>query len=182
LLLIRHGQSEFNRHYNATGRDPGIADPDITDIGYEQAQYAAEILAACGVHTVIASPYTRALQTAAVIADDLGAQMLVEPLVRERCAFICDIGRPRAELEAAWPQLNFGSLEEIWWHQGTEPGHVVARRARDFRLKACSLPEHEGVAIVSHWGFILELTGHALENGRILRFDPNGRRGTVPVG
>jgi hypothetical protein len=28
------------------------------------------------------------------------------------------------------------------------------------------------VAIVSHWGFIRELTGEAVANGTILRFDP----------
>jgi broad specificity phosphatase PhoE len=182
LLLIRHGQSEFNRHYNATGRDPGIIDPCITEAGREQALRAAFIAAAHPVHTVIASPFTRALETGAIIANQLRATLQIEPLVRERGAFICDIGRPRSALEAEWPQLDFGDLPEVWWQQGTEAPASVARRAREFRMKACDFADHESLAVISHWGFILELTGHALNNCGVLWFDPHGRRGTVPIG
>ena len=29
MILIRHGQSEFNVHFNRTGIDPGITDPHL---------------------------------------------------------------------------------------------------------------------------------------------------------
>jgi broad specificity phosphatase PhoE len=45
MILLRHGQSEFNLHFTATKRDPGIPDPKLTGLGRDQAQRAAEALA-----------------------------------------------------------------------------------------------------------------------------------------
>ena len=45
MILLRHGQSEFNLHYTATRTDPGIPDPRLTPLGHQQAQAAAEALA-----------------------------------------------------------------------------------------------------------------------------------------
>ena len=33
MILVRHGQSEFNAVYSVTRVDPGIPDPQLTDIG-----------------------------------------------------------------------------------------------------------------------------------------------------
>ena len=59
----------------------------------------------------------QAVPNAAIVADELGGDLAVEvePLVRERCVFSCDIGTPRSELERLWPRLDFGHLEECWW-------------------------------------------------------------------
>ena len=46
MILLRHGQSEFNRAFGATGRDPGIPDAPLTPLGETQAAAAAEALAA----------------------------------------------------------------------------------------------------------------------------------------
>ena len=37
-------------------------------------------------------------------------------------------------------------------------------------------PRWQGTVVVSHWGFILALTGTSVQNGQWLRFDP-----TVPA-
>ena len=44
LVLLRHGQSEFNLHMGALGRDPGIIDPKLTPLGHVQARHAADAL------------------------------------------------------------------------------------------------------------------------------------------
>ena len=41
LVLLRHGQSEFNVHFAKTRIDPGIEDPALTEIGRAQARAAA---------------------------------------------------------------------------------------------------------------------------------------------
>src|SRR5689334_4048712 len=64
MILLRHGQSEFNLHYNATGIDPGIPDAPLTELGHRQANAAATSLAGEDIRRIICSPYTRALQTA----------------------------------------------------------------------------------------------------------------------
>ena len=64
MLLLRHGQSYFNLHFNKTRVDPGIEDPELTDLGFAQAHAAAARLAQQKLTRIIISPYMRALQTA----------------------------------------------------------------------------------------------------------------------
>src|SRR5205823_1132620 len=141
MILIRHGQSEFNRHFSETRQDPGIADAPLTPLGHEQAAAAARALAGQGIARILASPYTRALQTAAPIAEATGASVLVTPTIRERFAFACDIGTPRTELALAWPQHDFSGIEEVWWPPAREPADSVLERAALFRAEMAALPD-----------------------------------------
>ncbi len=173
MILLRHGQSEFNLAFTATRRDPGIVDPRLTPLGHEQAERAAEALAHEGLQRIIVSPYTRALQTAAPIAKRLNIPVYINPIVRERYAFFCDIGTPRAELQHAWPHLDFAHIEEIWWPPIEEPAGSVIGRAALFRAEMAALPDWSQTLVVSHWGFILSMTGTSAMNGQWLRCDPN---------
>jgi len=172
MILLRHGQSEFNLHFTATRRDPGIPDPKLTPLGNAQAERAAEELPALSpIRRIVASPYTRALQTAAPIAKRLGLPVHVQPLVRERYAFSCDIGSPVSELRQRFPDHAFDHLPEVWWPEQEEPEHHVIHRARTFRGQMASLPDWEETLVVSHWGFILAMTGQSVTNGAWLRCD-----------
>src|SRR5277367_5862549 len=115
MILLRHGQSEFNLHFTLTRRDPGIPDPKLTPLGHEQAVVAAVALRHERIRRIIVSPYTRALQTAAPVAQALDVPVFVNPIVRERYAFACDIGSPRTELAQAWPEHDFTAIDEVWW-------------------------------------------------------------------
>jgi broad specificity phosphatase PhoE len=172
MILLRHGQSEFNLHFAATRRDPGIADPKLTELGHQQAQAAAEALAGTGIRRIIASPYTRALQTAAPIARRLNLPVIVTPTVRERYAFACDIGSPCTALAQDWPHLDFSHVDEIWWPPMEEPAQGIESRAALFRAEMAALPDWQHTLVVSHWGFILAMTGQRLTNGEWLRCDP----------
>ena len=141
MILLRHGQSEFNLHFSATRRDPGIVDPRLTELGHIQAADAARRLAGERITRIIASPYTRALQTAAPLAQALGVTVLINPIVRERYAFACDIGTPRTELERAWPEHDFSTIDEVWWPAIEEPAASVIGRAALFRAEMAALPD-----------------------------------------
>ncbi len=171
MILLRHGQSEFNLHFGATRRDPGIIDPKLTDAGHAQAAAAAEALAGEDIRRIIVSPYTRALQTAAPVARRLGVPVTVTPTVRERYAFSCDIGSPCAELRLQWPDLDLSHIEEVWWPAVEEPADQIIARANLFRAELAALPDWQHVLVVSHWGFILSLTGQSVMNGQWLRYD-----------
>jgi glucosyl-3-phosphoglycerate phosphatase len=172
MILLRHGQSEFNLHFTATKRDPGIPDPKLTELGRQQAAAAAEALAGERISRIIASPYTRALQTATPVAKRLGVPIIVTPAVRERYAFSCDIGSPCTALGLAWPHLDFSHLEEVWWPPIEEPDDQIEARAALFRAEMAALPDWQDTLVVSHWGFILAMTGQRVMNGDILRCDP----------
>ncbi len=172
MILLRHGQSEFNLHFTATRRDPGIEDPRLTELGQQQARHAAAALAGEGLRRIVASPYTRALQTAEPLANQLGLPVLVDVTVRERYAFRCDVGSAVADLRQAWPGHDFSAVEEVWWPTQDEPVEHVVERAARFRSAMAADPAWRHTLVVSHWGFILALTGTSVANGQWLRFDP----------
>ena len=172
MILLRHGQSEFNLHFTATRKDPGIADPRLTPLGHEQAEAAAVALAEAGIERIIASPYTRALETAAPIARRLGLPVFVNPIVRERYAFSCDVGSPVSDLAARWPTLDFAGVDEVWWPATEEPADGIIARAALFRAEMAAIPGWSNTLVVSHWGFILSMTGTSAMNGTWLRCDP----------
>ena len=178
MILLRHGQSEFNLHFGATRRDPGIIDPRLTDLGHTQARKAAHQLADQGIRRIIVSPYTRALQTARPVAEVLGLPLTVDPIVRERYAFACDVGSPRTDLERDWPMHDFSAIEDIWWPPEEEPESSIIDRAARFRANLAARDDWANTLVISHWGFILSMTGQSAPNGQWLRCDP---REAAPV-
>src|SRR3954452_11777953 len=66
LLLVRHGQSEWN----AVGRWQGQADPPLTELGRAQARAAARAIGE--LDAVFSSDLRRARETAEVIAECIG--------------------------------------------------------------------------------------------------------------
>lgn len=173
MILLRHGQSEFNLVYGATRQDPGIRDPRLTVDGRRQAREAAERLADHGIQRLIASPYTRALETAEIVAELLAVPISVEPLVGERVAFSCDIGSSPAALKARWPHLDLGHLAESWWPEPEESDASLAQRCGRFRAAIAMLADWRRIAVITHWGFIRCLTGVAVQNCEMLRIDPH---------
>lgn len=128
LLLVRHGQSEWN----ALGRWQGQADPTLTDFGRQQAFHAADRVGA--VDVIVSSPLLRAMETAQIISGRIGVgPVVVEPDLMERHAGEWQ-GLTRAEIEQQYP----GHLGHDRWPPGYEDhAHVVARaRAALDRLHA----------------------------------------------
>ncbi len=192
LLLVRHGQSEWN----ATGRWQGIADPPLTDLGVHQAQTAARSL---GMFDLIASSnLQRANRTAEIIASAIGVgPVLVEPELRERDAGEWQ-GLTKDEIEAQWP----GYLADNRWPPGYEGDDSVSERAISAlaRLSA-QLAGGTGLVVV-HAGVIytvealagmpferipnlggrwIELSPEKIEAGeRVLLIDPDSVEATVP--
>jgi len=169
VILVRHAESEWNRHYSRTRIDPNIPDPALTEAGRGQAEQLAEQLAAAGIARLVASPYRRTLETATIVAQALELKITIEPLVRERCVFSCDLGTSPRELAALWPDLDFGHLEEQWWGAPAESEASLARRCTAFRAKTDALADRSQVAVITHWGVIRALTGQELTNAAAIR-------------
>lgn len=186
MILVRHGESEFNVRFAKTRTDPGLRDPGLTEAGRvqvaEAAAFLAEHAAARGVRRILSSPYTRALQTAEILAARLDLPIEVEVAIGEHAHFTCDIGTPRSALVEAWPTIAFDHLAEEWW-PSYEDDAAVSRRAAGFRATAVASPDWHETLAVSHWGFIRGLTGHRVPNAAVLRFDPRAPHpeGGVPL-
>ena len=172
MFLLRHGQSYFNLHFTPTRIDPGIEDPELTDLGVAQAETAASQLARASLTRIIISPYTRALQTAEPILKVHQASVQIMHEVRERAAFVCDVGSPPELLAARFPHHDFKHLPSPWWSKPVETLEATTLRADNFRALMAKRADAKTSLLVSHWAFILALTGKSLGNGDILEYDP----------
>ncbi|MCV7032465.1 bifunctional RNase H/acid phosphatase [Mycobacterium sherrisii] len=75
LLLLRHGQTGLSVQRRYSGR----GNPELTEVGRQQAQAAARYLAARGgIAAVISSPLQRAYDTATAAAKALGLDVIVD--------------------------------------------------------------------------------------------------------
>ena len=172
MFLLRHGQSYFNLHFTDSHVDPGIEDPELTPLGAAQAAAAAGALAGVALTRVIISPYTRALQTAQPVLAVHPVPVDIMHEVRERTAFTCDIGKPPYVLATRFPHHDFAHLPQRWWHEGVESPEETLARANNFRSLMAARRDSATTLLVSHWAFLLALTGSSLNNGEILEYDP----------
>ena len=83
ITLLRHGES----HGNAAGFIQGQKDYPLTEKGRAQAQALAAFwqLEETQFHRVIASPLSRARETAQTVASGLGLEVECDPAWMERC-------------------------------------------------------------------------------------------------
>jgi len=144
LLVIRHGQSEWN----ALRRWQGQADPPLNEEGVRQASEAALKLG--GFDAIWASDLQRASHTAAIIAEALGiGPVLVDPRLRETHVGPWQ-GLTHDEIEVGWP----GFLADRRRPAGFEIDEDVNGRVLEaFHDIAEATPGGE-VLVVTHAGVI----------------------------
>lgn len=93
IVLARHGQTAANRDALLVGR----IDPPLTELGLAQAARLAGALASSTAVRVVASPLTRTVQTATVIAESLGLSVETDERIIEMDYGAWD-GTPLAEV------------------------------------------------------------------------------------
>jgi glucosyl-3-phosphoglycerate phosphatase len=99
LLVIRHGQSEWN----ALGRGHGWGDAPLSQLGREQAQAAVDALSRQKLQPgVVASDLQRAVHTARIIAEALE----LHPVTTDRDLREHNIGE--------WDGLTWDEIEQRW--------------------------------------------------------------------
>jgi probable phosphoglycerate mutase len=142
LLLVRHGESEWN----AIGRWQGWADPPLSELGTRQAAVGARSVGA--VDAVVSSDLQRAAVTAEILAAELGiGPVVVDAALRERDAGPWT-GLTRAEIEREWPG---------WLVEGKRPdGYEEDESVLDRVVPALLTLENAGevVLVVTHGGVI----------------------------
>jgi len=178
ILCIRHGESTFNAARVTAGADPLHFDAPMSEVGHQQVRQARSRLREFPVELVIASPLTRALETATGLFADHPSTptILVAALLRERVENSCDIGRSPTQLSVDFPSLALAHLADAWWHVDgvpdargicVEPIEMVNTRVAEFKTLLSSRPE-TFIAVVGHGTFLYHLTGCSLANGEIV--------------
>ncbi|MCU1353223.1 MAG: phosphoglycerate mutase family protein [Acidimicrobiales bacterium] len=175
ILLVRHGESTWN----ADGRWQGQADPPLTDRGRRQAALAARAIGS--VDAIVASDLERALDTATVIAAELGLEpVLTEPRLRERDAGEFS-GLTRVEIHARFPGLlpddpagaELGPDGRPRRPPGWEPDDAIWERVEVALLALGRLVPDGDIVAVTHGGVIYAMEEHlgSPQSGRLANLD-----------
>jgi len=143
LLLVRHGQSEWN----AAGLMQGqTAHVPLTELGHQQAASAAAELAglSAGPGALISSDLRRAVQTAEHCAAATGLPVSTTPALREQGYGVLE-GRPSRDL---WDVVDW--TDPHWSAEGGESLAQLHARVAGFLDQLRADPPAAVVALVTH--------------------------------
>lgn len=165
---MRHGESTFNAA-EKMGRDIKMDDPPLSPLGERQVQEAAERIKKGAVRKIISSPFTRAIQTAKIVAAVLDLPITVDFLVSERRLYSCDIGSSINELQKRFPDLDFSRMpeEKEWWLPFPESDKSLRQRIAAFQAEWGWQDEADKTLVVSHYYFIQAILGAWIDNAEI---------------
>jgi len=155
LVLIRHGESEGNRDRTFTP----TPDVPLTDVGRAQVRMAADWLAArFRPVRIVTSPFLRARETAAILAERLGLPVGIEQDLRER-SYGALAGRPYTAVREC---TDYDPT--VYW-KWCPPGggetllEVAARAGRALDRVAAAAADEE-VLVVTHGAVMRALCWH----------------------
>ncbi|TFV48538.1 histidine phosphatase family protein [Blastococcus sp. TF02A-35] len=141
LLLVRHGQSQWNAEGRMQGQTPHVP---LTALGHTQAEAAATELAGLRPGALISSDLVRAVQTAEHCARATGLPVTTTPALREQGYGVLE-GRPSREL---WDVVDW--TDAHWSAEGGESLAELHARVAAFLGQLCAEPPADVVALVTH--------------------------------
>jgi 2,3-bisphosphoglycerate-dependent phosphoglycerate mutase len=155
LYLIRHGQSAGN----AEGRFGGHGPTPLSELGKEQAEKTAAVLAREGVHAIYSSDLPRAVQTAQPLANLLNLPINTSPAFRERNIGVLE-GLTFDESREQFPRDYYALINRNIHHVITngESYRQLLRRINSALRNILRSHEHQRIAVFSHTGAICFLT------------------------
>ncbi|MFZ0834597.1 MAG: histidine phosphatase family protein [Mycobacterium sp.] len=161
LLLIRHALPLRSR--------PGEgADPELSDVGVEQARRLPKALDRHPIARVLSSPQRRAQQTAQPVADILGLPVEVDDRLAEydrELAHYVPIEQIREEFPDEWERLARGHLPS-----GIDEEAFIARVFGAVDDLVAGGDHDDTVALFSHGGVINVILHRILGTGQPLIF------------
>jgi len=159
LLLLRHGQTALS----VEKRFSGTGDPELTEVGRQQAAAAASRLAGAGAEVVVTSPLSRARDTAALVAQAAGVELVVEAGLRETDCGDWE-GYTFAEIQQKWPrELAAWLADPAVAPPYGESFDATATRVRQARDRVLAAYGGKTVVLVSHVSPIKTLLRLALD-------------------
>src|SRR3954464_3407736 len=141
LLLVRHGQSEWNAEGRMQGQTAHVA---LTALGHEQAAAAAAQVAALARGALVSSDLRRAVQTAEHCARSTGLPLATTPALREQGYGVLE-GRPSREL---WDVVDW--TDPHWAADGGESLAELHGRVAAYLKNLCAEPPADVIALVTH--------------------------------
>ncbi len=154
MIFVRHGQTEWN----VEGRAQGHLDSVLTRQGRAQARAVGQRLKEVDISRLYSSDLGRARQTAELIAEHTGHDIITNPRLREKSMGIFE-GLTRPEMEEKY-------LEEVTRYFTGDPDYIAPHGESEqqfFERNAACFEElsasHHGetILVVTHGGVLKNL-------------------------
>jgi len=155
ILIIRHGQTDWNR----LKRLQGHSDIPLNEDGRKQAETLACILKSQHLDAIYSSDLKRAYETAVAIAKVHNMAVKTDRRFRERCYGICE-GLRSEEIRERFPEEYkawVGAAPDLFFPDGerkTESPRQFHYRARDAVTETAKLHLGQTIAIITHFGVL----------------------------
>ena len=150
LYLVRHGETDWNLQR----RIQGSTDVPLNDTGRAQAKHTGELLASRTWDAVVASPLTRAFDTASIIAAEVGLPAPTTDARLVERAYGAAEGLEISEVDRRYPGETHVP--------GRESREDVAARALGALVEIGEANPGKSVIVVTHGGLIRSVL-HAVD-------------------
>ncbi len=163
IYMVRHGEAS-----STWGK---AADPDLSELGHQQALKISEELGPLGPLPILTSPMQRAQQTAAPFEKTWKTHAVIEPAITEIPT--PDLGMKqrdgwlKAVMEGTWDQFGNQKAGEIRWNEWR---HGVINRL---------LKITEDTLLTTHFISINVAVGWATGDNKVVNFKPGNASCTV---
>ena len=166
LLLIRHALP-----VRVEGEEGTSADPELAELGHEQARALADYLKDEQIDALYVSPLRRAVQTAEPVSAALGLTAMVDDELAEfdrHSHFYIPIEELREEKDERWDDLIAGR----WGTDGEVDPQTFKEVVVEAVERVIAMHRGETVAIVCHGGVINAYYAHLLGLDFPMFFEP----------
>ncbi|HEY7656189.1 MAG TPA: histidine phosphatase family protein [Burkholderiales bacterium] len=164
LIVIRHGETAWNREK----RMQGTTDTQLSDVGREQARALGRRLAGRAFAALYTSDLSRARDTARLIAEHTGRELVMDSRLQERRFGIFE-GLTSDEIIARYPEehTRFASRDPDYAVPGGESARSFTQRCIGCLAELAARHRGDEVVVVTH-GLVLDSlyrAAHGLDHG-----------------
>jgi len=157
LVLVRHGESSWNESKLVQGQNDAA---QLTDRGREQANSVVTSLREYSLDVIVSSDLARALQTAQIVGEALGLEIVTSTALRER-SFGAFEGRALKELPSSLSGIeNHVVIDDEARPPGGESLRELHARAGNFIESLRRDRVGERLLLVTHGGTIRALRAY----------------------
>lgn len=148
FYLIRHGEPDYDAVANIGFYGFGRSFAPLSEKGIKQVETTAEDSRLSDADIIISSPYTRALQTAAIISRKINKEIIIEPELHE---WIADkTNSLRSGEEAVELSIEFNKYKGVYPDDAQMKWEELKSLRERMKRVADKYAEYDKVIIVGH--------------------------------
>ena len=169
FYFVRHGKTDYSEHNQKIYQGYGVNLASLAEKGKKQIKQTAKDERLQDADLIISSPYTRALQSAAILSRELNVKLEVETDLHEWLANKNYIYEEDSKAELACAEYfslngDYPSGQDRNW----ESRQLMAERVRKVLEK---YSQYDKVIVVGHSMMIQAVTGYNPKLGEIVEFN-----------